>query len=187
MKKTILLFVLVMFLSSCAIQGLTNDYKKLTSEQQNSIVALNSFDSATDLDIIYKVNGFQLRKELKKYPKVLVYVLTNGCISEYCKPLYIYENYAKENNYKLFLVMDGYGNLSESTKEVLNVPLFSIDNEYYDKKMRGTCTRYFENDMLGRDLKYKEKSYLGNLFFFENGELVSISRELPEQQQSFIK
>lgn len=187
MKKIITLLAFGALLSSCAIEGLTNDYKKLTTEQQNSIVVLNSFDSANDLDKIYKINGSQLREELKKHPKALVYVFKNGCTSEYCKPLYVYENYVKENNQKLFLVMNGYGSLSESTNEILSVPLYSIDNEYYDKKMRNTYVRYFQNDMLGRDLDYKEKEYYGNLFFFENGELVSIKRELPEKQQSFIK
>ena len=187
MKKTITLLAFGMLLSSCSIQGLTNDYKKLTPEQQNDIVALESFEKATDLNKVYKINGSQLREELKKHPKVLVYEFKNGCTSQYCKPLYVYENYAKENNHKLFLVMNGYANLKESTNEVLNVPLYSIDNEYYDKKMRNAYTNYFINDMLGRDLKYKEKEYLGNLFFFENGELVSIKMDLPEKQQSFIK
>src|SRR5690606_22831056 len=103
------------------------------------------------------------------------------------KALYVYENFAKENNYKLFLVMNGYVNLRVSTDEILNVPLYSIDNEYYDKKIRSTYIHYFQNDMLDRDLKHKDKEYLGSLFFFENGNLVSISRELPEKQQSFIK
>ncbi len=187
MKKAIALSSFVLLLYSCTIQGFTNDYKKLTDEQQNSIVALDSFEGEKDLDKIYKINGSQLREELKKHSRAFVYVFKNGCTSEYCKPLYVYENFAKENNYKLFLVMNGYANLQLSKQEVSNTPLYSIDNEYYNKKIRTTYIRYFENDMLGRDLKYRDKEYYGNLFFFEDGELTSIHRDLPQKQQGFIK
>lgn len=179
MKKIITLISFGSIITSCAIQGFTNDYKILTDVQKSTIVSLNSFENADDLNKVYKINGAQLREELKSHPKALVYVFKNGCTSEYCKPLYIYENYAKENNYKLFLVMNGYGNMELSTIEASKNPLFSIDNEYYNKNYRTVYIRYFENDMLNKDLKHKDKEYLGNLFFFENGDLKEIRRDLP--------
>jgi len=187
MKRSILLLFCSIMFSSCAIQGLTNDYNGLSENQKETIVPLKSFDETTDLDKIYKINGYQLQEELKKYPKAMVYVFKNGCTSEYCKPLYFYENFANQNNYKLFLVMNGYANLEISTVEASKSPLFSIDNDYYKKKYRTTYTRFFQNDMLGRDLKSKEDEYLGQLFFFENGKLASIERDLPINPSSVYK
>src|SRR5690606_21672394 len=56
-------------------------------------------------DCIFIINHEQFFKELKNHQKVLVYIFVNGCKSKYCQPLYIYENWCKENEYKLFLVM----------------------------------------------------------------------------------
>lgn len=187
MKKVLTLIVLAITITSCAIQGFTNDYNKLTEEQKSTVISLNSFDTVTDLNKIYKINGSQLKEELKKHPKAMVYVFKNGCTSEYCKPLYFYENFANQNNYKLFLVMNGYADLEISTVEASKSPLFSIDNDYYKKKYRTTYTRFFQNDMLGRDLKFKEDEYLGQLFFFENGKLASIERDLPINPSSVYK
>lgn len=179
MKKIMLSIFFVLVVISCSVQGVTNDYGKLTTEQKKLIVDLNSFDNLKT-DYIYKISGVQLIEELKKHPKSLVYIFKNGCTSKLCKPMMIYENYAKENGYKLFLVMNGYANLSETLNQPYSSTLFSINNEYYKSNYRNTYIRYFENEISNKPLDYKSKEYLGNLFFFEKDALVKVLDELPK-------
>ena len=89
MRKILLLTFTTLTLLSCKIQGLTNDYNKLTPEQKKLIVALENF-SDTKPNLIYKISGKQLQQELSKHPKSLVYIFKNGCTSKLCKPLMIY-------------------------------------------------------------------------------------------------
>jgi hypothetical protein len=178
-KLNICVLLLLFFLASCSIQGLTNDYGKLSENEIQSIVPLESFENLS-VDKIYKINGQQLRTELAKHEKSLVYIFKNGCTSDSCKPMYVYENYAKTNGYKLFLIMDGYANLKETTEERINFssPLFSIDNEFYESNNRVKYSRYFENDLQGVTTHNKTKEYLGSLYFFNKDQLEKIKHNL---------
>lgn len=179
--KIALAILLSLFLTSCTVYGWSNDYKKLSAEQQSSIVDLQSFEN-TNPQNIYKITGNQLKQELKKHPKSLVYIFTNGCVSEYCLPMSNYEKYAKENNYKLFLVMNGYGHLDETTKqrsEVFTEPLYSISNEAYNSNTRWKYSRYFENELRGIDKKSKSK-WEGSLYFFNYDKLEKVMQDLPK-------
>ena len=178
MKKIVVAAFVLITMVSCRIEGLTNDYGKLTLEQKNKIIALKSFDSIKP-NFIYKITGSQLKEELKKYPKSIVYIFTNGCTSNFCKPIKIYENYAKEHNYKLFLIMNGYASLDETLNQPYESTLFSIDNDYYNSNIRNNYARYFENDILNKPIKEKTKEYLGNIYFFEKEQLVKVVNELP--------
>lgn len=185
MKITISSILIVFALISCSINGslvngLTSDYNKLSPEEKSKVVNLVNFDNIDNRNI-YKINGVQLKNELQKYPKSLVYIFTNGCTSKFCLPMSNYENFAKENNYKLFLVMNAYNRMNDTTKqrsEVFTAPLFAIDNDFYNSNIRNNYTRFFENDLreIGRNEKPK---WDGGLFFFENGKLVSVNNELP--------
>lgn len=46
----------------------------------------------------------------------------------------VYENYAKQNSYQLFLVMEGYVNLDDTVGQINNFisQLFSINTDLYD-------------------------------------------------------
>lgn len=116
---------------------------------------------------------------MKNHTKSIVYIFTNGCSSELCKPLAFYEDYATRNGYKLFFVMTGYGSLGETLKQPFTNALFAIDNEYYNKKFSIAYLRYFENDLLKKQLNEKLE-YAGNLYFFEGDKLVRILHELPK-------
>ncbi|ESU29125.1 hypothetical protein FLJC2902T_11650 [Flavobacterium limnosediminis JC2902] len=180
MKKTILTLTLTATLLSCSIQGLTNDYKKLSDKNKAKVVSLESFESTDTLNI-YRISGKQLKDEMVRHPKSLVYVFTNGCTSELCKPMYVYENFAKRNGYKLFLVMNGYANLNETLaqRNGFSSPLFAIDSNYYKSTFRGTYTRYFENELQGKPIETKSGDYLGNLFFFKGNQLEKVLNDLP--------
>lgn len=171
---------LCIFLLNCTIQGLTNDYKKLSSEQKSLIIPITNFNNLEN-GKIYSLNSMQLKEELKNYPKSIVYVFTNGCKTKYCLPMNVYKNYAETNGYKLFLVMNGYANLNETLNQMAEVPYYSIDNEFYEVSNRNKYTTYFENDLMNLPKDYKHKEYPGNLFFFENGEFKNAYLEFPKK------
>ncbi len=182
MKYCLLLFSLLI-LQSCTVYGVTNDFKKLSESQKSSIVQLKSFHEVNSQNI-YKINGNQLKEELKKHPKSLVYIFSNGCTSEYCLPMSNYETFAKDNNYSLFLVMEGYGHLSDTTQqrsEVFTAPLFSIDNDFYNSWYSMKYHRYFENDLRGIS-KNEKPEWSGNLFFFEFDKLIKVTKELQKHK-----
>lgn len=179
--KIILTILFSLLLTSCTVYGWSNDFKKLSGEQQNSIVTVQSFEN-TNSQNIYKITGNQLKEELKKHPKSLVYIFTNGCVSKYCLPMSNYERFAKDNNYKLFLVMNGYGQLEETTKqrsEVFTEPLYAINNEAYNSNTRWKYSRYFENELRGIDRKSKPK-WEGSLYFFNYDKLEKVMQDLPK-------
>lgn len=180
MRKVFIICTFLLYLQSCIqIQGLTNDYNKLSDRQKDLIQPLNSFENLEN-NKIYEININQLRDELKNYPKAIVYVFTNGCATKYCLPMNVYKNYAETNGYKLFLVMNGYMKLNETLDQMAETPYFSIDNEYYGVSNRTKYSNYFENELMNLTKETKHKVYPGNLFFFENGEFQNVSMELPK-------
>lgn len=179
MKKIILFSLLIVSMASCSVGGLTNDYDKLSEDLKKKIVPLPDFNSV-EFDKVYKINGKQLREELKNHPKSIVYIFKNGCTSKYCKPLSNYHFYAKEKGFTLFLVMNGYVNLKESLDQNVSAYLYSIDNEHYNEKYRNKYLLCFENELTNKPVNAKSGPYKGNIYFFSADKLDSISRELPK-------
>jgi hypothetical protein len=179
MKNILLFLAFIAVVSSCTVLGWTNDFDKLTETQKEKIAEFDNYKDITK-DSIYKLNGQQLREELKNHNRSIVYLFSNGCTSELCKPLSVYEDFAGKNGYQLFLVMNGYTSLNETLKQPISGVLFVIDNDYYNEKHNYKYTRYFENDLTNKPLKEKAKQYDGNLYFFRGDSLVQILRELPE-------
>lgn len=178
MRKTTLLLAFLALQSCISIEGVTSDYGKLNEKQKALITDLDHFGNASE-EKIYKINGAELKTELEKYPQALVYLFKNGCTSDHCKPLVVYDLYAKKHGLKLFLVMNGYASLNASLDAPHPWPLYAIDNVHYDSNYRNKYSRYFENEMLGKPKKAKEGAYEGNLYFFRNGKLEKITNELP--------
>ena len=171
--------MLLLIVSSCQINGLTNDYGKLTPIEKSKIIALKTFENLSK-DTIYKINALQLKAELLKYDAAMVYEFTNGCSSEFCRPLKVYEKYAQKHHYKLFLVMNGFANLDRTLSQNFTSPLFAIDGDYYKKSFRSVYTQYFHNEL--RDKPFKDKEWLGNLFFFEKGKYIKTLNDLPKEE-----
>ena len=72
----------------------------MNSTAQNYTEAQNVYESYFDSkyelhlpikDCIMIINHDQLLNMVKKHEKALVYVFKNGCTSDFCKPIYIYE------------------------------------------------------------------------------------------------
>lgn len=164
------LFLLIL-ISGCQIYGITNDYNKLTEDEKSLVKKLDSF-SAVEGRNIYEINGGQLKNELKKHKKSIVYIFANGCSSEYCLPLSYIETYAKKNDYKLYMVMSGYSFLFATFNQQFTSPLYSIDQEYYGTKYSSKCYKMFVNDITEKPLndRIKGKDY-ASFFFYKNGVL----------------
>ncbi len=177
--NSILIVMICLLVTNCTVQGLTNDYGKLTDEQKSLISPLNNFQELEN-EKIYSINSEQLKAELKNHPKAIVYVFTNGCTTKYCLPMNVYKSYAETNGYKLFLVMNGYAKLNETLDQHAEIPYFSIDNEHYGVSNRSKYSNYFENELMGLPKETKHKAYPGNIFFFENGEFKNVYKELPK-------
>ena len=177
MKQLLFISLLIVTLQSCQVVGLTSDYNKTTDDQRDLI---HNFEENKELQNgnIYVINAAQLKKELAKHEKSIVYCFKNGCTSSLCFPMRTYMDYAEKEGCKLFLVMNGFGDMEETLEQAAPTPYFMIDSDYYDAKFRSKYIRRFENDLLSRDLDYKGKVYLGNLFFFAKDELLEIRREL---------
>ena len=181
MKKMMILLSFIGLASSCIVQGWTNDYDKLSDVQKEKITTLKEFQDTRN-KLIYKVNGQQLREELKNHSKSIVHIFSNGCSSDLCKPIAFYEDFAVKNGYKLFLVMNGFTNLDATFKQPHSNVLFVMDNDYYHEKLNYKYSRYFKNDLMNRPLKEKAGAYAGNLFFFQRDTLIQILKELPEEK-----
>ncbi len=180
MYRIIVAALLCLSVQSCRVYGFTDDYKKLSDAEKSMIVPLKTFVN-TDQSKIYKVNGLQLRGEIQKHPKSLVYFFTNGCTSEYCRPMSVYQDFAEEHGYKLFLVMEGFGKLEKTTvqrSDIFTAPLFAMDSDFYGKSYSGTYSKYFQNDLRGQQRNTKNE-WQGSLYFFEHGKLSKILRDLP--------
>jgi len=187
MKRLVLILLFLSLLNACQIIGLTNDYNKLNNTQKEHILPFKSFTEA-ETGKIYKINGPQIKEEISKYPKALVYVFANGCSSQNCMPMMHYEDYAKKNGYKLFMVMTGYGMLDKTIKQSFESPLYVINNEYYNSKYTHIFTRNFTNELLGIPIKskYRERAIDGSLFFYNYGILDTVLWKLPERKTVFL-
>ena len=181
MKKIIILISLIGFTSSCVVQGWTNDYERLSESQKAKIIEIETFQDIHK-GFIYKINGQQLREELRNLAKSIVYIFSNGCSSDLCKPISVYEDYASRNGYNLFLVMNGFANLDETLKQTFSNVLFAMDNYYYNENHCYKYSRYFENELTNKPLNEKNKIFLGNLYFFHGDTLIQILKELPNEE-----
>lgn len=172
-----LLFGLAVLAQSCAVNGLTDDYKKLSDEQKTHVTTAD-FGNEKD-DFVYTVNGKQLLAEIQKHDKALVYEFTNGCVGEHCKPMRVYEEFAKKNGYTLFLVMSGFANIDDTMGQrgTFESPLYAIDSKAYPTSYRVRYTRLFKQELMGD--KFDKENY-GGLMFFENGKFIRQLSELPK-------
>ncbi len=167
--------------TSCiTIIGLTDDYNKLTDEQK---LLIHEFENEASLrnGNVYLINADELKQELSKHEKSMVYCFTNGCSSEYCEPMNNYIDYATQNGYKLFLVMNGFGNISSTLNQSAATPYYAIDSEFYKTKFRSKYFRMFRNELLNRDRNYKESQYEGSIYLFEGSKWVETRRSLSKK------
>lgn len=185
MLKTLIILFVAVIMFSCGsvslieVNGYGDDYDDLSEGQKSMVEPLVSFENL-DNDKVYKINPEQLKAELAKYPKSIVRLVGLSCNSDNCKSLSYYENFAKENGYKVFFVMTTYYPFTFVMNQPHDNAVFVLDYNYYGKKQRVKCERYFENELLGLplDTKYKDipEDKWGNTYYYEYGKLVKIEK-----------
>ncbi len=185
MFKKVFLLMPLCFLLSCGsitlieVDGYGDDYDNLSEEQKSMVETLVSFENL-DKDKVYKINPEQLKEELVKHPKSIVRLAGLGCNSESCKPLSYYEDFAKENGYNIFIVMTTYYSFEYVINQHPENAVFVLDYDYYGKKQRIKCERYFYNELSGLPIntKYKDipEDKIGNTYYYEYGKLVKVER-----------
>lgn len=165
-------------MSSCIIQfaGIHNDFDLLSQEEKERIKKLESFDNVNK-KFIYEIHAKQLLQELATHEKSLVYIFTNGCKSEYCLPISSVERFAEDNDYKLFLIMNGYNNLDETTSQQVSNPLFSINSEYYGSSKKKEYLIAFRKELGYYNLS-KDDKLPNSYMFFTKDSLVEIKRSI---------
>jgi hypothetical protein len=173
---TMLLLLLTLFLQSCLVQGLTNDYNQLT-EDQKSIIQPFTHVAELEPDKVYKVNAAQLKAAMKESPKSIVHIF-NGACPHYTTTISDFEKYAEDNGYQLFMVLIAYTDLSRSTNQHYEDPLYIIDNNFYGERVGFRYVRFFRNHLTGKPIKSKGKDLAGDFFYFEYDELIQITDSL---------
>ncbi len=179
---TMLLLILTLFLKSCLVQGLTNDYNQLT-EDQKAIVRPFTNTEELEPNKVYKVNAAQLKAAMKESPKSIVHIF-NGACPHYTTTISDFEKYAKDNGYQLFMVLIAYTDLSRSTNQHYEGPLYIIDNDFYGERYGFRYVRYFRNHLMGKPIKSKGEDLAGYFFYFEFGELKQIIDKLQDTGRS---
>lgn len=181
------IFMAMIGLPSCSIEGYTNDYNKLSSSDKALVHQLVNFDSLYAGEV-YVINPILLKNELSRYPKSLVSLYNVGCSSSSCKVIPSMSDMAKfaeDHDCQLFLVMTDYNPIRYCTDRNISFPIYVIDDSYYDEKRRYKYERYFLNDLIGYPTctKYEnipEEYQLALLFVFEYDSLIGIMDDLSE-------
>ncbi|WP_430614102.1 hypothetical protein [Flavobacterium sp. JP2137] len=166
MKKLFYINIGLLF-AACGPLITTSNYNDLPDGWKERVVPLTTFEEVK-MNQITKINGNQLREELKKHPKAIVHTLANGCSSNLS--LEEYEQFAVKNGYKLFIVMLGYEYTFLTYNQKRESPLYSIDTDYYTQKRRSVYGKNFLNDLLGRGIN--EKIEYEADYVFEYGQLM---------------
>lgn len=170
MKKLILLLFTNIVLSSCTVNGWRDDSEKMPDHYRYRVKTLDSFQNLNQ-NFIYKITGEQLSEELKNHPKAIVYIFTNGSYLR-LKPLQDFIDFAKEKDYKLFFVMDGYMNLRQTLEELSSnpSPIFVINRNADEDNFKPSYVSRFENRLnVNIFVKDKKITCFNCLLYFENG------------------
>lgn len=173
MKKIILLVFASIVQISCTVNGWGDDSDKIPDHYRYRVKTLDSFQNLNQ-NFIYKITGEQLADELKNHPKAIVYIFTNGSYLR-LKPLQDFIDFAKEKDYKLFFVMDGYMNLRQTLEELSSnpSPVFVINRNADEDNFKPNYVGRFQKALNVEIIKKEHKMTCFNcLLYFENGNFV---------------
>ena len=185
---TCLIIIAAIFLSSCSIEGFTNDYNKLSKSEKSLVHKMTCFDSLRPGEV-YRINPVMLKEELSRHPKSLVSLYNVGCSSPSCPvvpTMTELAQFADAHDCHLFLIMTNYIPIRYCPDIYsVSIPIYVIDNKYYREIRRYKYERYFLNDMIGYPTftKYKdipEEYQFPRLFVFEGDSIVGVIKDLSD-------
>lgn len=174
MKKVVFVFLSLLLVSSCIISR-GNHYKFLSEEHRAKVKQLENFNDLNE-NYIYEITDVQLAKELENHSKSMVYIFTGGC-SGNPTSLSEIEEYADQNNLKLFLILTGYWQLDHTLGQDIKNQLFSIKASEYGNPNKPGYTTKFRNG-LGFKEYYANHKKSGHFMFFEGSVLKEMKYNL---------
>lgn len=175
MKNVSFVILSVFLITSCIISR-GNHYRHLSEEDRAKIKELNNFDDLNK-NFIYEITADQLLNELENHPKSLVYIFTSGCSGDTVSSLSEIEEYAEQNDLKLFLILTGYWQLNQTLDQDLESQIFSINATKYGNPNKAGYTTKFRNE-LGYKNYYAIHKKGGNYMFFEGNKLQEMKHNL---------
>lgn len=183
--KFLWLFLLVFtvsILSSCGIdgsfRGLYSYYKVTQKEDPNFIQRPDSNlcnITSSNSNIVYKINGKELKVCLKTESRTMVYIWSPNCSASVCVPPNYAQEYANNNNLELFIVANYYHYNKMTENFELVRPLFGVDTEHYRSNLTDRYMKKFKEDLIGREWV---EDYYPRFLLFHNDSLISSSNNI---------
>ncbi|MFM6994545.1 MAG: hypothetical protein ACKOWO_05480 [Sediminibacterium sp.] len=178
-KVTLTISLGILLLYSCAIHIVNGtEYDLLKPENQARIKELKSFETL-HRDSIYELTATQLKADLRKQPKSIIYIFKSSCQSNYCVPLRYITEYAQKQGMKPYLILVNYYQLERSLDQNPTVPLFAINAAHYQESKSRKYLKRFEHE-IGYTAFCEKHQAEGNLLFFEGDSLVEVRHGLNE-------
>lgn len=169
----------ILTLYSCAIHIVNGtEYDLLQPEHQARIKKLQSFETA-HRDTIYELTATQLKADLRKQPKSIVYIFKSSCQSYNCVPLGNITEYAREQGMKPYLILVNYYQVERSLQQNPTEPLFAINAAHYQESKSRKYIHKFQ-DELGYTTFCEKNEVDGNILLFEGDSLVAVKKSLTE-------
>lgn len=176
MFRKISVVSIAFFAQSCIVHIANgNEFNSLSANDQNRVEKLEAFNNV-EHGKVYEITGKQLKTELKRHDKSLVYTFSNGCSSDNCLPLSTIEKYAAINGYSLFLVTNSYFRLNLTFQQEFSSPIFAVNSEFYGQEKSRIYMKSFKQDI--GYFEHSSGKYVGSYIFYQQDSLVNIKTAL---------
>jgi hypothetical protein len=182
-NQKLLLILLFVFFSSCAIKGnfkgLYSYFNETQKEMPNLFIKLDSsdtllFNTSIEKNKIYIINGIHLKKCLTKKNKSIVYFWDLNCKSKICYPLELIQAHCKKNNLSLFVVAEYYDAKIMSNEFEIDNNILAVNTKYYKSSL---VNKYLTRFLIDIDSKLKYKN-LNRYLYFEGDEFINDYRSI---------
>lgn len=182
-NQKLLLILLSVFFSSCAIKGnfkgLYSYFNETQKEMPNLFIKLDSsdtllFNTSIEKNKIYIINGIHLKKCLAKKNKSIVYFWDLNCKSKICYPLELIQAHCKKNNLSLFVVAEYYDAKIMSNEFEIDNNILAVNTKYYKSSL---VNKYLTRFLIDIDSKLKYKN-LNRYLYFEGDEFINDYRSI---------
>lgn len=174
-------FLITCLYTSCKINGSFQSlygYQEETMKKCPDLIlkldsSLCSLQNTTDN--VYSINGLELKDCLKTIPKALIYIWQPHCHSETCiSPIYL-QKLCDAQNIELFVVAEYYDCEKMQLNNILDKPLFGIDQDYYNTNLTSKYLTKVWNDLSNSENEVNRKMFV----LFEYG--------IPTQSKSHVE
>jgi hypothetical protein len=187
--RNILRFIYIVLwgilLQGCVVHssGWYSGYSRMPKEYREKVTFLDAINTVPSLkkeDGIYAITGELLRKRIEAEEKSLVYWWVPHCNTDFCYPLSYIQSYCNSRGITLYVVAHYYDSERMWIEQKnISAPIVSVNEKHYDTSNTNKYMRLFLNDLFDVEKLSKEDLYSG-IYVFNNGKLVSCTRNLDE-------